>query len=75
MAELNRFGKNFFSKCVAASGARIDLDVEELWVSKYFRMNLMSKTIVKIPEIFVKRINRAGCFIYEGFRGFFPFIY
>ena len=50
MAELNRFGKNFFSKCVAASGARIDLDVEELWVSKHFRISLIWKIIIKMLE-------------------------
>ena len=59
MAELNRFDKKFFSKCVAASGGRIELDVEEVWAPKHFRMNLMFKTILKIQEIFMKTIIRV----------------
>ena len=59
MAELNRFDKNFFSKCVAASGGRIELDVGERWPSKHFRMNLMFKTMLKVQEILVKIINRV----------------
>ena len=46
MAEFNRMSKNFFSKCSAASGARFELDVEELWVSKYCRLILMRKNVV-----------------------------
>ena len=54
MAEFNRKSKNFFSKCVAASGARLELDVEELWVSQYSGIVLMGKNIVNGQEKLVE---------------------
>ena len=63
MAEFKRIIKKIFSKCVAASGARFELDVEELWVSKYFRIVLMGKNVVKGQEKRVEMINVVGYLI------------
>ena len=48
MAENNRFSKNFFSKCVAASGARIELDVKELRVSLLLRLGLFHANMIEM---------------------------
>ena len=57
MAEFNRISKKFFSKCVAASGARFELDAEELWVFERFRTIIVGTNIVKTLEKVVNTIN------------------
>ena len=47
MAENKRIGKNFFSKCVAASRARIELDAVALWISKLFGLIFLVKKSIK----------------------------
>ena len=47
MAENNRFSKNFFSKCVAASGARNGLDVEARRVSYRFKLVYFDEKSIK----------------------------
>ena len=46
MAENKRTSKNFFSKCVAASGARIELDVEAHRASWLWGLLLMDIKLI-----------------------------